>query len=887
MPLSLFLPLRIAVPLFVLIVLSALALGNGLLAYQQLSADLQRDVSQHLRTVMGMLQRSANAGYRLGNVDRIEADLAQVSLNRFVQRVLLVDEQGDILLSGTGPGKGEKVGDAYDPELAATVQQTGTSTLAECGELLCGYFRVNRYQDAGTQLRGNYAMLYLEYGLAKHREAELNQILLFLASLLLGIVIAAILLWFFLRRVVTRRVEDLQYAAQLIADGDFSARSRVTGRDELGILAQEINRMAAEIEERQQQLEEGERRYRLLFESAGDAIYLFPIEDDRPGRFTAVNEQACRLLGYSREELLQLSPMDVDDPLYAENIPSLIHKLQRDGSVVFSNVHRTRDGESVEVEISAHLFEVRGRLMVLSISRRLTDRHQLEQQLQHFKSTLDMIDDRVLMFDDADHRFIYANHGAERALGYTQTELEQLTPFDLMPNLQVEWLSERLAALGRDEINALRLESELSGKGGGKRPVDVAIQHIVLPGDGGRFILLARDISEQKRIRHELASANRALHTLSRCNMALVRSQNEAALLEQICRAIVSEGGYLLAWIGYAEEHDDVRLVVPQASAGVEPGYLRSIEVRWDESSLGNGPVGMAIRSGKADVMQDVQHEPRFAPWLKPASERGFESVLGLPLREGEEVIGALAIYAREVDAFTDEEVRLLEELAADLSFGISVHRTRGENIMLEQSRDEAEQQLRENLIETIMAMAAALEKRDPYTAGHQQRVAELAVAIAGRMQLPQDQIEGIRLGALIHDIGKIYVPSEILNRPGKLSDNEFALIKSHPKVGFEIIEDVHFPWPVAQMVRQHHERLDGSGYPDGLKGNDILLEAKILAVADVVEAITSHRPYRAGLGLEAAVDEIRNNRGRWYEPEVVDACVELLEKQGWSWQQS
>lgn len=179
------------------------------------------------------------------------------------------------------------------------------------------------------------------------------------------------------------------------------------------------------------------------------------------------------------------------------------------------------------------------------------------------------------------------------------------------------------------------------------------------------------------------------------------------------------------------------------------------------------------------------------------------------------------------------------------------------------------------------MAISLAVESRDPYTAGHQRRVAELSRAIAKEMGLAPGRIEGLYMAGLIHDLGKIAVPAEILSKPTRLSKAEFELIKSHPQVGYEILKPIHFPWPVADMVRQHHEKINGSGYPLGLKGDEMLIEAKILAVADIVEAIASHRPYRPALGLENAMDEILANKGILYDPEVVDACVRLIKERG------
>jgi putative nucleotidyltransferase with HDIG domain len=176
-----------------------------------------------------------------------------------------------------------------------------------------------------------------------------------------------------------------------------------------------------------------------------------------------------------------------------------------------------------------------------------------------------------------------------------------------------------------------------------------------------------------------------------------------------------------------------------------------------------------------------------------------------------------------------------------------------------------------------VQALVMTLSKRDPYTGGHQQRVQRLATAVAAELGLPAGQIEGLRLAAAIHDLGKISVPSEILNKPAHLTEAELAIIKTHPVTGYDILKEIKFPWPVARVVRQHHERLDGSGYPDGISGGEIVIEARILAVADVIEAMSSHRPYRAALGMDAALDEITRHSGQLYDPEVVDAGIRLL----------
>nr|WP_284710850.1 HD domain-containing phosphohydrolase [Desulfovibrio aminophilus] len=213
-----------------------------------------------------------------------------------------------------------------------------------------------------------------------------------------------------------------------------------------------------------------------------------------------------------------------------------------------------------------------------------------------------------------------------------------------------------------------------------------------------------------------------------------------------------------------------------------------------------------------------------------------------------------------------------------ELLGGVFVFRDIAEKKKAEESLRRSVAQLRQTLEETVSALAAMSEKRDLYTAGHQQRVAQLACAMAEEMGLGGDRLDGLRVAGKLHDIGKISVPAEILAKPSRLTPIEMGIMKTHSESGFEILKRVSFPWPVARMVLQHHERLDGSGYPNGLRGDEIMLEARILAVADVVEAMSSHRPYRATLGLERALDEIAVHKGGLYDPEAVAACLRLFQ---------
>lgn len=260
----------------------------------------------------------------------------------------------------------------------------------------------------------------------------------------------------------------------------------------------------------------------------------------------------------------------------------------------------------------------------------------------------------------------------------------------------------------------------------------------------------------------------------------------------------------------------------------------------------------MEMVKGPDDFIEKVQKiydspEEEVNDLVEFKDGRIFERV-SLPQRLGGKVVGRVWSF-RDITEYKRSELELQETLKT----------------------------LRRALGGTIQAIALTVEKKDPYTAGHQQRVSDLARAIATEMRLPKETIDGIRLAGSIHDIGKNCVPADILSKPGKLTDHEFGIIKTHPEVGFEILRGIRFPWPIAKAILQHHERLNGTGYPAGLEGPDIIIEAKIIAVADVVEAISSHRPYRPALGINVAINEITKGSGTIYDADAVDICVKLL----------
>lgn len=469
-------------------------------------------------------------------------------------------------------------------------------------------------------------------------------------------------------------------------------------------LHRERDHLEETVRERTQELRDAEHCYRTLFQVAADAIFINNLE----GRLLEVNEKACRLLGYTRDELLNLTVSDVTSPEYVARRAEILEQLRATGHLVFETELVTRDGRIIPTECSSRLMDLRGRPAVLSISRDITERKQAEEAIEEsekrFMDVLYASEDAIMLIDG--ETFVDCNEAAVRMLTYSS----------------------------RDDL-LMTHPSELSPP---EQP------------DG---------------------------------------------------RSSFEKAGEMI-------------------KAAFEKGYHR---FEW-----------IHRKAGGEDFPVEVS--------LTAISYRGKT---------------VLHCLWRDLTEKKQAEEALKESLArtTEVQYG------------------------------TIQALATVTEVRDPYTAGHQRRVTQLACAVALELGLSADRVAGLRVMGLLHDMGKVSIPAEILSKPGKLSDSEFGLIKSHTKAGYEIVKEIRFPWPVAEVILQHHERLDGSGYPQGLTGPDITLEARILAVADVVEAMSSHRPYREALGIELALEEITKNKGILYEPEVVDACVKLFTEKGFKFE--
>jgi PAS domain S-box-containing protein/putative nucleotidyltransferase with HDIG domain len=379
--------------------------------------------------------------------------------------------------------------------------------------------------------------------------------------------------------------------------------------------------------------------------------------------------------------------------------------------------------------------------------------------------------------------------------------------------------------------------------------------------DGQRAVVgVAIDVTGRRQVELALTRANGFLRVIRAANQTLVRSSTEAELMERTCAALVDAGGYQVASIALCRAGGGLQMAA-FGGADVRLGDMETLGI--DEGAPGGHE--SAIRLGEKLLCRDPSDDR-----LGPMCAGLAAAALYLPLKKNAEAFGSLGIYSSDAESFQADELATLEELTDDLAYGISALRGQAE-------REASSVRLQRSLEETIAVLAAAAEMRDPYTAGHQQQVAALAVAIARELGLDESRARVVRFAALVHDVGKIRIPAELLTRTGDLSELERQLVQTHVQAGYEILRTVEFPWPIAEFVLQHHEHLDGTGYPNGAKGDALYLESRILAVADVVEAMSADRPYRRGKGIRTALDEVVAGRGSRYDADVVDACVRLF----------
>jgi PAS domain S-box-containing protein/putative nucleotidyltransferase with HDIG domain len=617
--------------------------------------------------------------------------------------------------------------------------------------------------------------------------------------------------------------------------------------------------------------------WRYIFDAIEDPVFLI----DAEARVLLTNRAYCRESGVTEAEALgkpywEVFPRGCGAPL--ERRDAVIGKsdTRSQEEVIIGAKRFLFKAYTVRDEQGEQLYSLR---ILSDITAERLAREALAESEERWRLATETARDAIITLDGKGGTVTAWNPAAETMFGYSKDEAVGRTLHDFLPPARFRVAAQggmaHFAATGQGEVIGKTIELQARHKDGTEFPIELSLSATQI--NGNRLATgIARDISERKRTENLNLRFGQMYRTISRCNKVLVHAGDELELAREMCRVLTEEGGLLAAWVGYAETSDAKR-ILPIAVAGTEESEIAAMNLTWEDNEDRREPTGTAVRTGKIVVSQDILNDPLWAPWREQAIKRGYAAAATFPLKIDQRVLGALDIYGAQADVFEPDMLELLAELAGDLAFGIDNLRSRAERMGILEK-------LEHSLDHAVAAIAATVELRDPYTAGHQRRVAKLATAIASEMGLAVDRVQGLHMGSVVHDIGKIHVPAEILANPGKLTDAEFAIIKTHCQAGYDILKEIDFSWPVAEMVYQHHEKLDGSGYPRHLKGEEILLEARILSVADVVEAMSSHRPYRPGFGIFPALQEISRNKGRLYDLRVVEACLRLFMEKNYEW---
>lgn len=611
--------------------------------------------------------------------------------------------------------------------------------------------------------------------------------------------------------------------------------------------------------------------YQVIFDNLKVPILV----TDEDTNILVVNQQFEKLLGYSLHELKGKNLFDIIIfPDYKEMLIEYHQKRMLDAESVPSQYEILtvdKNGNDLQLLLNVSLMpESKFSLVsMLDISEQRLAESKVKSSENYYQTIFDTTGTVTLLLEE-DKSISRVNRECERIIGYSNAELTSMKWPEIVHPDFVQQM-EQFHQLRRIDPTAVpfKYKTVMINKQNQAREGLMAVE--LIPGTKTSVATFI-DLTDYNRI-------DRSLNAISACNQIMLHAQTEEELLNDICQTIVDLGGYSMCWVGYLQ--DDVKQnILPVASAGRVDNYVKNLKINMTDPLMESGPIGLSISTGKPVIARDIKNEVLSKPWLNRALKQGFKSFISIPLMNNGKAFGALGIYSDKIGIFDDEEQNLLMEMADNLFFAIVALRTREERNRTLQEMELSVEKMRILMKQAANALGAVIEKRDPYTAGHQSNVATMADAIAREMGLSDEQLAGLYAAASLHDIGKITVPIEILSKPGILSEPEFSIVKSHSQVGYEILKEIEFPWPVADIVLQHHEKIDGSGYPNGLRSEEIMLEARIIAVADVLESMTAHRPYRPTRGAQEAINEISSNRGILYDQDVVDVCLKLFDKE-------
>jgi PAS domain S-box-containing protein/putative nucleotidyltransferase with HDIG domain len=599
-----------------------------------------------------------------------------------------------------------------------------------------------------------------------------------------------------------------------------------------------------------------------LFENAQEAIVM----TDNKGRVLRVNSEFERLFGYKRKEMTG----KLVDPLIAPKghhteASSLTKRATKGEQVIMDTERRRKDGSLIDVSVLASPIRVNGTISAaFAIYRDITERKKAERSLNHrieFNKLVSSISSRYVMTHDFDQ----ATDIALREIGKF-TEADRVVVFLLKENEPVfeitnEWCKKGVPARSADPrgtpvdklpwwMKQIRKKKYVLIRDVTKLPQEAVGEKQILKRHKIKSLLAIPLVAMGK------FAGFIAFHNVMRTG---VWDNGDMALLKVFAELVGNALERKRTEDFLRDSEEKYRLVVEKASDGI--AILQDAKIKFVNPGLAK------MWRGTVDDLVDKPITDFLHPDEIPKVVERYKKRMA-----GKKVP---AIY--ETIMVGKDGANINIELNAAIT---QYNGQKADQVFVRNITERKQAQTWRKVLEgSIEAIAMTLEMRDPYTAGHQQRVARLACAIAEEMRLPQQRIDGLRIAGLIHDLGKVTVPAEILSKPGKLTETEFSIIKNHPRVAYDILKKIDFPWPVADIVLQHHEYLDGSGYPQGLQEKNILLEARILTVADVVEAMASHRPYRPALGIDKALDEVKFGKGTKFDAAVVDACLAIFAK--------
>ncbi|MDP2645218.1 MAG: HD domain-containing protein [Desulfobacterales bacterium] len=498
-------------------------------------------------------------------------------------------------------------------------------------------------------------------------------------------------------------------------------------------------------------------------------------------------------------------------------------------------------------------------------TRRIEEKAELNQTQARYLEMVEASSEAIVSINEK-MQVIQWNSAASRLFGYQSEEVMNRS-IGLM--IDEEYITGQMESfqpfvrLGNSADIAKTVATEGRRKDGAILALEFSFSMFAAKGVR-TFTLIIRDVTVRKQAEAEHRRSFQIQSILNRLLRVSLDKVPLEKMLQQSLELILSIPWFSSLSRGAVFLAEDNMLAMK-----VHHGLGEPITTLCERVEFGKCLCGLAASSGKlvfADRV-DERHVVRF----EGMPDHGHYCT---PLVTNGDILGVIDLQL-DVGHQRDENEEGFLQAAAHVMVG-AIKGRKADDALKETLQD-----LRDAMGGTVQLLSSTLEIRDPYTAGHQKRVADLARAIANEMGVSKEIVDGIRMGALIHDIGKISIPAEILSKPGRISAAEFALIKTHPEVGYNLLREIDFPWPVSRMVYQHHEKMDGSGYPQGLSGQDICLEARILCVADVVEAIASHRPYRAALGVDVALEEIEKQKGILFDSQAVEACVRLFREKG------